>query len=66
MCFSENDPSHVIGNQLDQLEMLVDQLEQIAITFRDEGMYDAADEIMQAIRDQRFQAMLVRGLIVSW
>lgn len=66
MRFSENDPARVILDQLDQIEALVDHLEQIAIALRGDDQHAAADDIMQAIRDQRFKAMLVRGQAATW
>ena len=64
--FGENDPVRLILQQLDQIEVLVDDLEQIAIHLRDHGLHVDADEIMQTIRDQRFQAMLIRGQAATW
>lgn len=64
---SENDPVQVIRNQLDKLEALADYLEQIAIGLREnDDRHTAADDIMQAIRDQRLHAMIVRGQVLSW
>lgn len=66
MQFVENEAARVILSQLDQIEVLVDHLEQIAINLRDHGLHVDADEIMQTIRDQRFQAMLIRGQAATW
>lgn len=60
------DPISIMRKHLDQIEALADDLERIAGILRDADRHADADHIMKAIRDQRFQAMLVRGQILSW
>jgi len=64
--FGENEPARVILDQLDQIEALVECLEKVVTSLRDDNRHIEADKIMHAIRDQRFQAMLTRGQVMTW
>jgi phosphoglycerate-specific signal transduction histidine kinase len=64
--FGENDPSRVILDQPDQIEALVECLEEVITSLRNDARHVEADKILHAIRDQRFQAMLVRGQVMTW
>lgn len=59
-------PVDILLGHLDYIESLVDCLELVACGLRDEYRHTAADAILLTIRDQRFQAMLVRGQLAAW
>jgi len=41
-------------------------LDMLASTLREKDKHVAADSIIYAVREQRFEAMLVRGQLAAW
>ena len=60
------DPVRSMHEHLDQIEALADDLEEIACILRDAHKHVDANQLMETIRAQRFQAMLIRGQLLSW
>lgn len=66
MQLHEDDPVQMMLTHVDYLESMSRCLEMVAVTLRDDDRQTAADAIMQTVRDQRFQAMLLRGHLAAW
>jgi hypothetical protein len=66
MGMHRDDPVKILLAHVDYIESLADCLEKVAAKLRDEGKQSDADTITQNVRDQRFQAMLVRGQLLAW
>ena len=58
--------AEILRTNLDVIESLIDCMERVVQVLRGQGMDTEADEFMQTIRHQRFQAMLVRGQLATW
>lgn len=63
---SEDDPVHMMLKHAEYLESMSTCIEAIAFALKDRDQHQEADKLIHSVREQRFQAMLLRGLIAGW
>ena len=61
----DSDPIQILLGHIEYLETMSNCLGLLAGTLRNEGKHQAADDIAQVTREQRIQAMLVRGQLAA-
>jgi hypothetical protein len=65
MKHDDSDPVQVLLGYIEYLETMSNCLGLLASNLRDEGKHFAADAITSVIREQRIQALLVRGQLAA-
>lgn len=66
MRVDQSSSADILRNKLDVIESLVDCMERVVQVLREKSMDTEANEFIQSIRNQRFQAMLLRGQLAAW